>query len=100
MVHILVISTEARNRAQYASLLYHEGFHVETATTAEEGLNLLLRHHEPRVVLVDVAMPPNTLIGFLTILAVTPALRVVGVYAGVGTLPEPMREETLQLMHD
>ena len=100
MVHILVISAEANNRAKYMSLLYHDGFHVEAVTSAEEGINLLMREREPRVVLVDVTMPPNTLIGFLTILAVTPALRIVGVYAGVGELPAPLREETLQLMHD
>lgn len=100
MIQVLVISAKESNRAKYASLLYHEGFHVETATSAEEGLNLLLRHREPRVVLVDVTMSPNTLIGFLTILAVTPALRIVGVYVGVGELFPPMQEETLQLMHD
>jgi CheY-like chemotaxis protein len=100
MVHILVMSAEASNRAKYTSLLYHDGFHVEVVSSAEEGITLLMRDREPRVVLVDVTMPPNTLIGFLTILAVTPALRIVGVYAGVGELPVSLREETLQLMHD
>jgi len=100
MVHILVVSPEQSNLTRYASTLRHEGFHVEIAASAEEGLNILLRHREPRVVLIDVTMAPNTFIGFLTIIAVTPVLRVVGVYAGVGELPSSLKEESLQLMRD
>jgi CheY-like chemotaxis protein len=100
MVHVLVVSSDQTQRAQYASALHRDGFHVETAASTEEALSLLVHHHEPRVVLVDVTMPANTLVGFLTLLIVTPSLRVTGVYSGVGDLPLAWREDITQLMRE
>jgi CheY-like chemotaxis protein len=98
MVRILVISSDAGNLAFYRNLLAREQFHVQTAATVEAGVQYLIAHHALHVVLIDVTMPADPLIGLLTLLAMMPKLRATNVYAGVGAIALQLRSEAISLM--
>jgi CheY-like chemotaxis protein len=100
MIQILVVSADSATRTHYTQTLAHDGFHVETVPSPEEALSVLMQQPIPRVVLIDVTLPAHTLVGFLTILAVTPTLRVQDVFAGVGDLPHHWHDAVAQLMRD
>ncbi|MBA3823710.1 MAG: response regulator [Ktedonobacterales bacterium] len=99
MIHILVVSLNPGNLAFYTKLLMREQFEVTAVLTAEQGLEYLITHPAPCVVLVDVTMPADPLIDFLTTIAFTPLLRRnTIVYAGIGAMTLHLRSEAVHLM--
>lgn len=55
--HILIIDDEADIAMMVKTRLENEGYHVDTASSAEEGLNLVHKGLRPDLFVLDVMLP-------------------------------------------
>lgn len=77
---ILIIEDDQDIRETLQNMLLAEGYEVLTATNGKEGIELLKSNSQPRLVLLDMAMPVMNGMEFLDILTNDTILAAIPVY--------------------
>jgi DNA-binding NtrC family response regulator len=95
---ILIVDDDRSVADTFARILKLEGFNVETAFNAEEGLGLA-SNANPAAIILDMRMPITNGLQFLKMVRDLPDLKTtpVAIVTGDYFLPEPIQAELKQL---